>query len=388
MPDANLDFDFTIVGAGASGLWLALAMYEEGLLDTKKLCIVECDTNKQNDRTWCYWETAPLQPAAMVSKQWPAIYNPSDLSKRQNLTPYHYYHVRSADFYGSVKYQLKDCANITWLMATVTNIEAQKKNVLVATNEKTWLSGRVFTSALPASELALTNVEKPVLWQSFVGWRVQTTTPLFDATCATMMGWDIAQHNATQFVYELPFSATDAMVEVTRFGKDKISKNDAEVLLREYLEKKGANYQIVEEEEGAIPMTAHYDTTQKKWDDQHLVVQIGTIGGAIKPTTGYGFKRMKAHGQAIARALKANAPLPTTRRRWRSRLYDQLLLRILLHQPERGKPIFQRLFATQPLPRILRFLDEKTTLWEEAKIFVKLPIRLFLATLGRHLFYR
>jgi lycopene beta-cyclase len=65
-------------------------------------------------------------------------------------------------------------------------------------------------------------------------------------------------------------------------------------------------------------------------------------------------------------------------------MYDQLLLRILWRQPHRGKAIFERLFNTQPVPLVLRFMDEETTLWEEVLIFSRLPIRLFLRTLFHH----
>jgi lycopene beta-cyclase len=394
-------FDYTIVGAGASGLWLALSLYQQGLLKTRLLCIVESDSTKQNDRTWCYWATSPLNPDEMVSKSWSSIFNPHDLSQRNKLSPYSYHHVRSADFYTHIKQQLAGCLNITWRTMTVVEIDEQPAKVMIKTTDDAWWSSRVFMSAMPArrtikptSSNVLSgflgdqerNKKALLLWQTFVGWRVRTSEPVFDDSCATLMRFDIAQNGSTQFMYELPFSATEALVEITRFGKHPLMRDEADAALNEYMLKKNIPYQILEEEEGAIPMTPQFDMQRKYLDAQTRLIYLGTLGGAIKPTTGYGFRRMQAYGEALASALKENKPLPTMRRSRRFRFYDHLLLQILSRYPNRGKAVFQRLFETQPVPRILRFLDEETSLWEEAMIFIRLPIRLFLRSLTSYYF--
>jgi Brp/Blh family beta-carotene 15,15'-monooxygenase len=51
---------------------------------------------------------------------------------------------------------------------------------------------------------------------------------------------------------------------------------------------------------------------------------------------------------------------------------------ILALWPEKGRPIFQRLFAVKKTSYVLRFLDEKTSIWEDASMFYKLPIGIFL----------
>ncbi len=392
-------FDFTIVGAGASGLWLALALFEEGLLENLTLCIVESDASKHNDRTWCYWEVASPQPNVMVSKSWNSIYNPHNLLSRNDLLPYSYYHIRSADFYKSIKQQLATCANITWYTLTVAEIEVQSHRVLVKTVDTSWYSSQVFLSTqLPVRGQNLTDglsdflsqkerkKNAPFLWQSFVGWRLQTSSPIFDDTCATLMCFDIPQQNSTQFIYELPFSASEALIEITRFGQNQLTYQEAEILLREFLEKKNIDFNILEKEHGNIPMTAQFDVRRKYLEAETRVIYIGTLGGAIKPTTGYGFKRMQNYGKALAKALREQKPLPTMRRLNRFRFYDHLLLRILYSSPHRGKAVFQRLFETQPITRVLRFLDEETTILEEILIFLRLPIRLFLRSLLSYCF--
>jgi lycopene beta-cyclase len=393
-------YNYTIVGAGASGLWLAHALLEQGLLEANTLCIVESDAHKANDRTWCYWATQAITPAEMVSKQWQSILQLNISSNAKSLTPYSYYHVRSADFYSQIKSKLKKCPAIHWQNEEVIEVSDCTKQVEVKTATKTWQTDRIFLSALPTPsstqvdyKLAQQRYLKSrlsaksdiFLWQSFVGWRVETTQKAFDEFGMSMMDFNIAQGNDTQFMYELPFSSTEALVEITRFGKEKLSIPEAEEELRHYMDRKGCVYKINEVEIGAIPMTPQFDMYRKRLSQNERIIFIGTLGGAIKPTTGFGFKRMHAYAQALAHALKEDKVLPTMHRPYRFRLYDTLLLRILRDRPEKGKEIFEQLFRTQPIQRILRFLDEESTRMEEIAIFSRLPIRLFLKSLFDHL---
>jgi len=64
--------------------------------------------------------------------------------------------------------------------------------------------------------------------------------------------------------------------------------------------------------------------------------------------------------------------------------YDDLLLYILQHHPERSRRIFSALFNSQPFARIMKFLDQDTHLGEDALIFKDLPIAYFLEAAMQH----
>jgi lycopene beta-cyclase len=115
-------YNYTIVGAGASGLWLAHAMMDKGLLNNKTLCIVENDDNKTNDRTWCYWAKDAIKEPNIVSKEWRLI---KDLYRKRNnqIFPYRYYHIKSNNFYEHLKEKLKQNSNIYWQIDTVNTVE-------------------------------------------------------------------------------------------------------------------------------------------------------------------------------------------------------------------------------------------------------------------------
>ncbi|KHJ36783.1 lycopene cyclase family protein [Pedobacter glucosidilyticus] len=394
MQKPNPFYNYTIIGAGASGLWMAYALYKHGLLKDKTLVIVEQDTQKFNDRTWCYWAKEELSPQQLADKVWHYSLNAEATSKSGSIFPYSYYHIRSKDFYQKIKNLLVRCENISWLYTSFKSYE-DATDVMVKTKQASWKTSKLFLSALTDGEDAfssqqlksyLNNSDKQhiLMWQSFVGWRVKTLKPVFNSSRMTLMDFDIPQNGQTQFLYELPFSDTESLVEITRFGEEKLNPTAAEALLKDYLAARNTPYEITETEVGAIPMTTHFDSKRKTLHKNENIIFLGTLAGAIKPTTGYGFKRMAKYADDVAKAMATHAALPTTYRPWRFRLYDTILLQILVSQPQRGKEIFQTLFKKQPTPRILKFLDEETSIKEEVMIFSKLPILLFLKSLIRY----
>ena len=182
------------------------------------------------------------------------------------------------------------------------------------------------------------------------------------------MDFNVDQQEQTQFIYVLPFSDDTALVELTRFGSDPISEIASKQILDNYIKTHFGEYERIDKELGVIPM--YMDLKPPK--PFKNVVPIGTRANKVKPSTGYAFKNMYAHAKEIANNAKGvNSPS-------RFRLYDRLLILILSIWPEKGRPIFQRLFAVKQTNYVLRFLDEKTTLWEDASMFYRLPVGVFL----------
>jgi lycopene beta-cyclase len=382
-------YDFTIIGAGASGLFLAQALLQCGLLDKQTLCIVESDTTKANDRTWCYWNKGPITADPYVSKVWSGVQNV--YASASGMTPYQYHHIHSADFYKHLKQELSGCSNIHWVFDKIIETTQQHECVTVAGLKYQWTTQKVFTAVAVNQSPSTPDYREHVsrkhiyLKQSFVGWRVQTQATVFNAEQMTLMDFNIPQQNHTQFLYVLPFTSNEALLELTRFGSEELTQQEAELELKRQMDALNCSYTIREVEIGCIPMSTVFDATRSHHPKDNSIIPIGTLAGAIKPTTGYGFKRMHTHAHAIAQAILHNQPIPTTQRKRRFQLYDVLLLTILKKYPEKGKPIFEQLFKSQPLPRILKFLDEETSIREEILIFAKLPIPLFVRTLVNHL---
>ena len=376
-------YNYIIQGAGASGLWLAYWLHKEGLLDDKTLLIVECDKSKQNDRTWCFWGDALIQDLSFVDFSWSQV---QVFGESQRIDPYTYHHCRSEAFYAFVKNALVSSGHIDWCFGRVAatgQIGSQVSVDVQIDNDAGVENLNVAAEWFFGSGGASVETSEIALWQSFVGWRVKSKSgeTIFDSAACTLMDFRIEQRGKTRFLYVLPFSGEEALIEVTQFDKEILGLEEGQRMLQEICEIRGWDVSMIELEHNAIPMSSIFDASERFHAADTRIVLLGVVAGALKPTTGYGFLRMMQHGKSIASALKSNELIPTIYRKRRFRFYDDLLLRILQKHPNRGKQIFDQLFQHQRASTVLRFLNEKTNLLQEIVIFSWLPKRLFLRTL-------
>ena len=376
-------YNYIIQGAGASGLWLAYWLHKEGLLDDKTLLIVECDKSKQNDRTWCFWGDALIQDLSFVDFSWSQV---QVFGESQLIDPYTYHHCRSEAFYAFVKNALVSSGHIDWCfgrVAATRQIGSQVSVDVQIDNDAGVENLNVAAEWFFGSGGASVKTSEIGLWQSFVGWRVKSKSgeTIFDSAACTLMDFRIEQGGKTRFLYVLPFSGDEALIEVTQFDKEILGLEEGQRMLKEICDKRGWDISMIELEHNAIPMSSIFDASERFHAADTRIVLLGVVAGALKPTTGYGFLRMMQHGHSIALALKSNELIPTIYRKRRFRFYDDLLLRILQKHPNRGKQIFDQLFQHQRASTVLRFLNEKTNLLQEIVIFSWLPKRLFLRTL-------
>ena len=48
-------FDYIFIGLGASNSLILLSLFKKGLLLNKKVAVIESDSKKNNDKTYCFW---------------------------------------------------------------------------------------------------------------------------------------------------------------------------------------------------------------------------------------------------------------------------------------------------------------------------------------------
>lgn len=369
------NFDYAIIGSGASGLWLAIALAEKGLLVDKKLLMIEKNAIKNNDRTWCFWEKNRLHPilseSVSASWKWNEVNN-----QLKSLAPYSYHHIRSNDFYQKAKEYLNKFSNIHWCFDEVIDLEYQKTEVAIHGKRSMFSSKLVFNSCLNEAQSILKKQE--ILWQSFYGWRIKWLETLPENSNLKLMNYEIPQDKNCQFIYHLPFDNSSALVELTRFGKQQLNESYSKNLLSKYLENFNTPYEIEEVEIGKLPMTQLLDTKNKTHPKDEMIFPIGIAAGALKSTTGYAFIQMKNHAYLIVESLKNNTAIPKIYRKSKFRFYDSLLLDILDKEPSKGKQIFTSLFNKSKQSLIFDFLNEESNFFQEISIFRRLPIFLFL----------
>ena len=113
------------------------------------------------------------------------------------------------------------------------------------------------------------------------------------------------------------------------------------------------------------------------------VVHIGTAGGTVKASSGYGFKSTrKRMRQFVADWAKEGRPDPgLLHSRFRFGWYDRILLGVLEHKYLSGADVFSVLFFKHPAERIFRFLDERSSWLDDFSIIVSVPSIPFLRSL-------
>lgn len=361
--------DILFAGWGASACILLIEMANKNLLENKNIVIIDPDSKLENDKTFCFWtkysERLYIDYASIISHEWSSIkINDAPL---QSIDPLAYCHINSADLYALCR-QLMDQHSIEHIQESIESVSSGKRNE-IKTNKSSYSSEWLFDARPPK----LNTVDKRFfIYQSFVGFKVSLASQKFDSNVYHMMDFRVDQQKVTQFVYILPYDEQNALVELTRFGKELIDKEEAKKLLDTYILEHYGEYEVSAVEKGVIPMGTI--PSQKKSGKRH--VEIGTRAGNVKPSTGYAFKNMYTHAQAIcADSDLQNAP---SKPKSRFVFYDQLLLIILTLWPHKGKLIFEQLFQSQSSRFVLRFLDEKTNLRSELKMFLALPIVPFL----------
>lgn len=358
-------------------------MIRSGEFGNKKVLILDKDGKNSNDRTWSFWETEPGMFEPIVYRKWSKTwFHSSDFSRLLDLSPYYYKMIRGIDFYTHSLSVIRQQPNFEIQYANIRSVTNEGELAIVHTGDKKLAADFVFNSIL---------LEKPVLQkkdhyllQHFKGWIIETPAPVFKPEEATLMDFRVGQEYGTTFVYVKPFSATRALVEYTLFTENRLSSAEYEAGLKDYISKFiGANsYTIEEEENGIIPMTNYrFPAVNGR------IVYLGTAGGQTKASSGYTFRFIQKHSARIVESLlkKGNPFIVRPAGRARFKFYDSTLLHILKHKKVPGDRVFSLLFKKNKPQRVLRFLDNESSIADELKIISSLPTWPFLKAALRQL---
>ncbi|MHC0444506.1 lycopene cyclase family protein [Flavobacterium sp. 3-218] len=379
-------FDYIFTGTGLASLMTVYKMILSGKFADKSILLLDKDAKKTNDRTWCFWEKEESIWNPIISKKWDsALFANADFNRDLALKPYQYNQIRGLDFYNFVFDEISKHQNITFLNEKVTDINELETHVFVGTEENRYTSVYLFNSIYTKAFAERQN-KYPVLQQHFVGWFVKTENEVFNPEQVTFMDFSVEQRGNTRFMYVLPISKTEALVEYTLFSEKLLQKEEYEKEIESYLKKLGAGkYEILEKEEGSIPMTCYpfWEKNTKR------VLNIGTAGGWTKASTGYTFKNSDKKSSELVAFIQntlTSLGMTTFHKKSRFWFYDLLLLDILHRNNELGSSIFSSLFKKGNPKLIFKFLDEETTFLEDVKVILKCPKIPFIKALFRVIF--
>ena len=377
MQNPHIKVDYLFAGAGASATLLLMCMEKQGMLKDKKILILDPDAKHNNDKTYCFWsdnsEQINVQCQPLISHQWSEV--SVNRNEQESLLPKKYFHISGIDVYKELR-RIIEQHNLHRIQSSVVELTPFENGVKVITDNNILESTIVFDSR-PPKYLPLKKDDAHLL-QSFIGYVITTDEPISNTNCVDLMDFNVDQLGSTQFMYVLPLGEGKTLVELTRFGLELITENEAKPILDVYINQRFGNYQIVNIETGCIPMS----TADISFEALPGVISIGGRAGAVKPSTGYAFKNMFHHADRLAESLKKNITPAVINESPRFRFYDRLLLLILSREPSHGKSIFEALFKKNETKNVLQFLDEKTTFIQDIRIFLTLPKKPFLKAVG------
>jgi len=362
-------YDYIIAGMGCAGLSLAVQLSEAGLTKGRKILLIDKEQKNRNDRTWSFWETSagPFEP--IVFRQWEqAWFHSQQFSGLLSLAPYSYKMIRGIDFFTYCLGKISEDPAFEVIYEQVEAVGNAEGKAFCTAAGKTYAADFLFNSILFSKPQGKGEY---YLLQHFKGWIVRTELPSFKVDQATLMDFRPAQNHGTTFVYVMPFTPHEALIEYTLFTADLLDDGDYNQGLTDYITRIMGleNWEVRDEESGVIPMTNHRFKRRNG-----SVLNIGTAGGRTKGSSGYTFRFIQKDTANIVRSLaKTGSPFAGGYGYSRFDWYDSVLLNILTHRTLNGDSIFTDLFKKNAPERILKFLDNETSLTEELNILTSLP---------------
>lgn len=375
-------YDYIITGGGAAGRSLICRLLNSKLQD-KKILLIDRQPKQENDRTWCFWEKDVGFFEDIVFHSWDQLWVHTDrMSRLLSIRPYRYKLIRGIDFYKYTDQLIDRAPNVERYYGTVKSLQSNDKGVIVEVDDRTFHAEWAFNSIF----FGKINKEKVnYLDQHFRGWFIRTDNEVFDPGQATLMDFRTPQCEETRFLYVLPYSSREALVEVAIFSNNHLDAEAYDDILNTYLRQhypQLGGFSIEQVETGNIPMTDFSFPLH-----EGRVLHMGMAGGDTRASSGYTFYNIQRRVEAIVELL-AQGKAPVSKPNWpqkRALFYDTIMLRVLEQGYYPGSEIFEKLFSRNMPSTVLAFLNAETNVFLELQLVNTLPKSPFFRALIENL---
>jgi len=217
-------------------------------------------------------------------------------------------------------------------------------------------------------------VPRGMMLQHFIGLEVRAKTAVFDPETAILMDFRVDQSHGMHFIYLLPFSSTEALVESTLFSPQTLAEDEYLAAIRDYLARHCGlcEFETLRRERGVIPLG-------QLGRRDPAIEGIGGNGGAIRPSSGYAFIFIQRQIDNAIRAAGVTGRLAVTSPHMRVDLaMDAVLLTVLRHWPERAPELFLRMGKALTGDEFARFLNGEADWGLRLKVVMAMPKLPFL----------
>ena len=267
-----------IIGDGCSAL--SLGARADELPDHQLTIISPSGAPKTQDHIWGFWYIKELDKAAKFSRHsWNRWCIKTSKGKKTLLSDDHAYHALQRTRWEN--YCRKQAKNHGVIFIEQENLQKNQ-------------TAQVLDSRPPS-------LATKQMFQNFIGWEILAPHNSFDSKTAILMDFRCDQSRGIHFIYLLPFSDCEALVESTMFSLQREPDTFFESAINEYLYQHCEIHEFTTNriEKGAIPLGR-----LPHLNDSHI--GIGSNGGAIKPSSGYAFAFIQKQISTMINTVKKN----------------------------------------------------------------------------------
>lgn len=370
-------YDYIIAGSGCAGLTLLYRILLDPALNTKKILVIDIKEKTDNDRTWCFWEKGESIFQSIVYHQWDKLdFFSSYHSATLTVSPYRYKMIRGLDFYRHVQQLAAQYKNVEFRYEYITELKVKGKLAIIKTTNNTYRGNYIFNSTKifsPARDISGSS-----LLMHFKGWTIKTGQNCFDEKKGTLMDFNVDQQSGTAFMYMLPTSKDEALIEYTLLTSETLHPEAYHTALNKYINNNLQinNFSLIREESGIIPLRRDRYPVHFK----HKIIHIGTASGCVKASSGYAFEFIQVQAEKIVEKLKigkspvVKCSFTNKRFLW----YDRTFLYVLATGKMKGAELMSRIIKKVATEKVFDFLSNRSSFLDDFNIMKSVPAKIFL----------
>lgn len=222
------------------------------------------------------------------------------------------------------------------------------------------------------------------MFQYFIGWEIEASPGSFDAKKAILMDFRCDQSRGIHFIYILPFSSSNALVESTMFSQNRAPDTFFETAIESYLDQhcEICDFTVIRVEKGGIPLG-------RLPVSKCVNKGIGGNGEAIRPSSGYAFAFIQKQILATIQQAKSkkksentSCPLVITRPHKLVDLWmDEVFITVLKKRPEAAPELFLKMAKALNGDEFALFLSGDAGWWLRLKVVLAMPKIIFMKAL-------
>lgn len=372
--------DLAIIGGGCAGLSLARELAHRQT--SQSIIVIEPRRYYQDDRSWCFWAPNHHAQEHLVSQIWPAwLFGHQDQPNEKRMSIHHpYQYIRSIDFYQDCLNSIAQCPTIeTRLGESVLKVERHQDGWNIETDRNRISAAHLIDTRPPVRE----QFSQATLYQCFLGVELELNNGVKNDLTTIELMTDMRMLNDDFcFTYLLPMSTDRLLIELTLFSARPQSAETMQTAFNQLMDMRGyCSSRILRTESGILPMGLPADQTE--------IPRAGMGGGALRPSSGYGFMRIQRWAQQCADHFCAHqAILAQSGSDFLLQKMDQLFLKVLRTQPQLAPILFKQLLGQTDTERFIRFMNDRANWLDYLHIVACLPKTPFIQTLLASIFRR